>query len=193
MSTTRPQAPRRGTRPGRRASPPRLSEIEQALTERAAEISDALERGIPRTLGHRAADGLTRVGGSWQLVISLLAFIALWIAANGVVLAGDVDPFPFIFLNLIFSGLSATLAPIVLISQGRMEQIDRLRSTENFRTNLRAELQIAELHAKLDHLGGACWDQLRALEAAQREILDELLRRHRWRDAALTEVVAGGS
>lgn len=160
--------------------PPELPEVEQALTDRAIEISDELERGIPRTFAHRAADVLTRLGGSWPLVLGLLTFIAAWIVLNSVVLArlaGGIDPFPFIFLNLIFSGLSALLAPIVMISQSRMEQLDRLRSTENFRTNLRAERQIAELHGKLDRLAGEQWDELLELERAQQVILDELRRR----------------
>ena len=178
MPATGPKAPR-GKLPSR--WPRHLSEIEHALSERAAEISDELERGIPQTLGHRAADVLLRIGSSWLLVIGFLVWIAGWITVNSLVLAGGVDPYPYIFLNLLFSGLSSILAPIVLISQSRMEQLDRLRATENFRTNLEAELQIAALHEKVDHLGGPKWDELEQLEDAQQEILELLLRRRRGR------------
>jgi uncharacterized membrane protein len=103
------------------------------------------------SLGQRAADRLARWGGSWPFVLGFGLFLLLWCAWN--LLSGRAfDPYPFIFLNLILSMLAALQAPVIMMSQNRQSEIDRRQAGSDYEVNLRAELEIMELHAKLDRL-----------------------------------------
>jgi uncharacterized membrane protein len=154
-----------------------LSDVEDEIAARAAAIADEVEHGVPATFGHRAADVVTRIGGSWAFVLSFIAMILGWGVLNVVFLRSSAfDPYPFIFLNLVLSSLSSLQAPIILMSQSRMAQIDRIRGTEDFRINLKAELEIASLHEKMDHLMNQQWDRMLELQQVQLEILEQLHR-----------------
>lgn len=105
------------------------------------------------TFGERLADRVAAVGGSWGFILGFGLFLAVWAVLNTVVLAARAfDPFPFIFLNLMLSMLAALQAPIIMMSQNRQAAKDRLEARLDYETNLRAEAQIEELHAKIDAL-----------------------------------------
>jgi uncharacterized membrane protein len=111
------------------------------------EIEDTL------TIGQKIADKVAAFGGSWAFIISFFLFLILWMGINIWVLSSKpFDPYPFILLNLILSSLAAIQAPIIMMSQNRQEQKDRIRGEHDFKVNLKSELEIQLLHEKIDHL-----------------------------------------
>jgi uncharacterized membrane protein len=105
------------------------------------------------TFGQMVADRVTNFGGSWYFLILFLGVIALWIILNSLLLIlRPFDPYPYIFLNLVLSCMSAIQAPIILMSQNRQEARDRIRDEHSYRVNLKSELEVRQLHEKLDHL-----------------------------------------
>ena len=105
------------------------------------------------TFGERLADRIAEFGGSWRFITIFLGILFLWIAINSVILIfKPFDPYPFILLNLILSCLAAIQAPIIMMSQNRQEDKDRLQAEHDYRINLKAELEIRHLHEKIDHL-----------------------------------------
>ena len=104
------------------------------------------------TIGQRAADGLAKFAGSWGFIIIFFVILLAWIAINVVFLSKPFDPYPFILMNLILSCLAAIQAPIIMMSQNRQEEIDRLRAKNDFKVNLKAEIIIEDLHQKMDAL-----------------------------------------
>jgi uncharacterized membrane protein len=132
------------------------------------------------TVGQRAADTVARVGGSWAFVLSFLFFLVVWMAINTFALrAGAFDPYPYILLNLVLSCLAALQAPIIMMSQNRASERDRVESTHDYETDLKAEIEIASLHDKVDHLLHAQWERMVELQEMQMELLTELTRRPR--------------
>src|SRR5436309_8351938 len=124
------------------------------------------------TFGERLADRIAAFGGSWTFLISFGAFLALWIGLNTFVLySRPFDPYPFILLNLILSCIAAIQAPIIMMSQRRQEEKDRLRSLNDYRVNLKAELEIRHLHEKIDHLLFKQWQRLSEIQELQIEIM----------------------
>ncbi|PIN92910.1 hypothetical protein COU61_01235 [Candidatus Pacearchaeota archaeon CG10_big_fil_rev_8_21_14_0_10_35_13] len=105
------------------------------------------------TFGQRAADRVTRFTGSWTFIIIVLLMIALWMYANVTLLLNDNwDPYPFILLNFILSCMAALQAPIILMSQNREAEKDRVRVKYDYEVNRRAEKEIREIGKKLDEL-----------------------------------------
>jgi len=130
------------------------------------------------SLGERLADRIAAFGGSWVFLICFGAFFALWIGANSLVLIWKpVDPYPFILLNLLLSCLAAIQAPIIMMSQNRQEAKDRLRSQHDYKVNLKAELEIRQLHEKIDHLLSHQWERLVEIQEIQLDLLSELGKR----------------
>lgn len=104
----------------------------------------------PRTIGQKASDNLTKWAGSWTFIISLFVFLIIWMLLNTYFLiqyqAGkSFDPYPFILLNLILSCLAAVQAPIILMSQNRQTQRDRIKSEFDYTINKKAEREIREI------------------------------------------------
>jgi uncharacterized membrane protein len=127
------------------------------------------------TLGEKMADGLASFGGSWTFLIIFGALLLVWIAFNSVVLLKrPFDPYPFILLNLILSCLAAIQAPVIMMSQNRQEAKDRLRSQNDYQVNLKAELEIRQLHDKIDHLLSHQWERLVEIQQIQIDLLSEL-------------------
>ncbi len=127
------------------------------------------------TLGEKMADGLATFGGSWRFLIIFGALLLAWIALNSVVLLmRPFDPYPFILLNLVLSCLAAIQAPVIMMSQNRQESKDRLRSQHDYRVNLKAELEIRQLHDKIDHLLSHQWERLVEIQQIQIDLLSEL-------------------
>ena len=85
------------------------------------------------------------------------------------------DPYPFILLNLVLSSLAALQAPIIMMSQRRQDTKDRIRAENDYRVNLKAELEIRQLHEKMDYQLAQQWDKLAELQQIQIELLEERL------------------
>ena len=131
------------------------------------------------TFGDKMADRLATFGGSWKFLIIFGALLLVWIALNSIMLLKKpFDPYPFILLNLILSCLAAVQAPVIMMSQNRQESKDRLRSQHDYRVNLKAELEIRQLHDKIDHLLSHQWERLVEIQQIQIDLLSELARRH---------------
>ena len=130
------------------------------------------------TLGERLADKIATFGGSWSFLICFAIFIAIWIVVNTVVMiTHPADPYPFILLNLILSCLAAIQAPVIMMSQNRQEAKDRLRSQNDYKINLKAELEIQHLDEKLDHLLMHQWERLTQIQEIQLDLLSEMSKR----------------
>lgn len=127
------------------------------------------------SFGERMADKIAAFGGSWAFLICFGVFLAIWIAINSFALIWrPLDPYPFIFLNLILSCVAAVQAPIIMMSQNRQEAKDRIRSQHDYQVNLKAELEIRHLHEKVDHLLSHQWERLVQIQELQLELLSDL-------------------
>ena len=127
------------------------------------------------TLGEALADRIATFGGSWRFIIVFGSVLLVWILINTIALAAKpFDPYPFILLNLILSCLAAIQAPVIMMSQNRQETKDRLRSENDYRVNLKAELEIRHLHEKVDHLLSRQWERLAEIQQIQIELLSEV-------------------
>ena len=128
------------------------------------------------TFGQRMADRVAEFGGSWNFLLCFAAVLFLWIGVNCMAfLWRPFDPYPFILLNLVLSCLAAVQAPIIMMSQNRQEAKDRLRGEEDYRVNLKAELEIHHLNEKLDHLIVHQWERLVKIQQIQMELIKELV------------------
>jgi uncharacterized membrane protein len=159
-----------------------LSEVEAQVARHAGDhvaVAESLELEFARsqTRGQRIADLVATWGGSWPFVIGFLVVLVLWIAGNAALAAGAFDPYPFILLNLVLSCLAALQAPIIMMSQNRRAERDRIEADLDFKTNLKAELEIASLHEKLDHLLHSQFARMVELQEVQLELLQELAER----------------
>ncbi len=126
-------------------------------------------------LGDRLSDKLAAYGGSWKFLITFATILTIWIIINSVVLLlRPFDPFPFILLNLVLSCLAAIQAPVIMMSQNRQEAKDRVRSEHDYQINLKAELEIRNLHQKIDHLLTHQWERLVQIQQVQLEMMEEL-------------------
>lgn len=158
-----------------------ISLIEQQVVDAVAGnkiLSENVEPTIDSqlTLGQRSADRIAEFGGSWRFIILFFVILVLWISANVWLLGKQpFDPYPLILLNLILSCLAAIQAPIIMMSQNRVEQKDRLRSENDFKINLKAELEIKLLHEKIDHLTFIQNKRLLEIQQMQIDYLDDIL------------------
>lgn len=131
---------------------------EKAVIERAVRrlaVSRDVGRDIEKseTFGQWLADRVAAVGGSWAFISVFLLGLVLWMGFNTLLLADRAfDPYPYILLNLALSTLAAIQAPIILMSQNRAAQRDRLVASHDYEVNLKAEIEIAALHEKLDQI-----------------------------------------
>ena len=157
-----------------------LSALDQEVIESLHEheiLSSDIERQFEKklTFGERLSDRIAEFGGSWKFLISFGAVIFVWIGANIVLLATKpFDPYPFILLNLILSCLAAVQAPVIMMSQNRAEARDRLRAENDYKINLKAELEIRHLHEKIDHLLRKQYNRLFEIQQIQIELLEEI-------------------
>ena len=127
-----------------------------------------------RTLGEVLSDHLASFGGSWAFLISFFTVLVIWMGFN--LYQGETsafDPYPFILLNLVLSCIAAIQAPIIMMSQKRQEAKDRLRAFNDYRVNLKAELEIRHLHEKMDYLISKQWQRLAEIQQMQLEIMQE--------------------
>ncbi len=141
-----------------RRRPDKLSEEESRVLESAVErkpIAQDVNVVVERqsSFGDRLADAIARVGGSWTFIVTAVLFLVLWTVGNAWLLGREgFDPYPFIFLNLVLSMLAALQAPIIMMSQNRQSERDRLDASHDYEVNLKAEIEIMALHEKLDEM-----------------------------------------
>ena len=134
------------------------------------------ENDATRTLGERLSDRIAGFGGSWGFILSFGGFLMLWILFNTIVWTlRPPDPYPFIFLNLILSCVAAIQAPVIMMSQNRQELRDRRRAEQDYKINLKAELEIRHLHEKMDHLLHHHSQRLLEIQQIQTDLLRQLL------------------
>jgi len=125
--------------------------------------------------GDLISDRVATFGGSWRFIIIFFVILAVWIALNSYVfLHKPFDPYPFILMNLILSCIAAIQAPIIMMSQNRQEKKDRVRSENDYKVNLKAEIEIRTLHEKVDHLLLDQWSKMMRIQEMQIEILEEI-------------------
>jgi uncharacterized membrane protein len=152
-----------------------LRGIFERIARRDAVTRNPTELHASRTRGERIADRVADFGGSWTFILLFMAFLVAWAVVNTVVLATRAfDPYPFIFLNLMLSMIAALQAPIIMMSQKRQAMRDRLAAENDYTVNLRAEVEIRELHDKLDELREGQWVQLVAQQEEQIKLLSML-------------------
>lgn len=109
------------------------------------------ESDLNRSFGDYLADKITEIAGSWPFIIGLVVFLLLWIILNIFILT-NADPYPFILLNLLLSCIAALQAPIIMMSQNREAKKDRLRSSNDYKTDLKSELMLEDLHNKMSQI-----------------------------------------
>ncbi|MEZ6033950.1 MAG: DUF1003 domain-containing protein [Planctomycetaceae bacterium] len=171
--------------------------VEEVLAEERGELTN-LETDVIRSLkeqeiiaentnkeiaasmsfGDRLADAMASFGGSWAFLILFAAGMSIWILYNSLQEPGrQIDPFPFILLNLVLSCLAAVQAPVIMMSQNRQESKDRLRAENDYRVNLKAELEIRHLHSKMDMLLTHQWQRLLEIQQIQTELIQQIAQR----------------
>ncbi len=159
-----------------------LSKIEEEVIKSINEnelLSINVENADPKTsFGGALADKVAEFGGSWIFIISFFVVGGLWISLNSfAVFNKTFDPYPFILLNLVLSCLAAIQAPIIMMSQNRKEKKDRGRSENDYKINLKAELEIGFLHEKLDHLLVQQNKRFIETQQIQMDLMEDILNR----------------
>lgn len=156
-----------------------LDELETEVARKIADgktvvyrLNEEFERSITRP--QRWADAVARIGGSWTFVTIGLLVIIAWMTLNLILGSKSFDGYPFILLNLVLSSVAALQAPIIMMSQNRHGERDRMQADQDFLVNLKAELEISGLQSKLDHLLHNRWDSLIATQQLQLELLQKL-------------------
>lgn len=106
------------------------------------------------TKGDFIADKVSEVAGSWTFILLFVIFLIGWVVLNTIILKDgkEIDPYPFILLNLLLSCIAALQAPIIMMSQNRQAEKDSLRNKNDYRIDLKSELILEELHDKIIEL-----------------------------------------
>ena len=128
-----------------------LHELRSLRRSVRKQAKDALT-GETLTVGQKVADQVADVMGSWTFIIIQSVILAVWVLLNVLAWVKAWDPYPFILLNLALSFQAAYAAPIIMMSQNRQQDIDRKAAENDYRINIKAELEIELLHHKLDSL-----------------------------------------
>lgn len=162
-----------------------LRENELVATNLNAEIAEQ------KTFADIMADRIATFGGSWRFVLVFVGAMMVWITVNSLALfQSRFDPYPFILLNLVLSCVAALQAPIIMMSQNRQEKRDRLRAEQDYKVNLKAELEVRLLMTQLDQLRNHQWQRLLEIQGIQTNLMQEILRQ---RDGVTENSNAGES
>lgn len=146
--------------------------IDSVVSQRPITLDSAARADDQRSVGDRAADRIAAFGGSWAFISLFGLVMVSWALINTEMLGrGAFDPYPYIFLNLMLSMLAAIQAPLILMSQKRQTERDRIAAEHDYEVNMRAEIAIMALHEKFDALRA---QQLERMLVAQQEQLDLL-------------------
>lgn len=135
------------------------------MAQRARAVEDLLRHSTTKnlneeqvermTFGQRIADRVAAFGGSWTFIIAFGSLLVTWMGVNAfLIIERPFDPYPFILLNLVLSTLAAFQAPVIMMSQNRQSTKDRLKADLDYEINLKAELEVAQLHRKVDRIEG---------------------------------------
>ena len=159
------------------------------LSETEAKVVKSLEEQVllarnvnddydsKQTFGQHIADRVAEFGGSWAFIFAFGGMIVCWMTLNAILLARHpFDPYPFMALNLVLSCLAAIQAPVIMMSQNRQESKDRMRAEHDYEVNLKAELEIRSLSARIDELLRHQWQGLLEIQQLQAEMMEELVR-----------------
>jgi uncharacterized membrane protein len=159
----------------------RLNEQEREIVNRFINrkgVARNVEREFAerRSLGERVSDRIAAVMGSWRFIIFQSITLAIWVALNLAAVINHWDPYPFILLNLALSFQAAYAAPIIMMSQNRQAEKDRLQSKSDYEVNLKAEMEIMQLHEKFNELRDNYWAELLRMQQQQIDMLDRLVK-----------------
>lgn len=141
----------------------------------------SIELDDTKSFGQRAADAVARFGGSWAFIILFAIVLITWVILNSYILIHynkAFDPYPYILLNLFLSMLASIQAPIILMSQNRLAEKDRINAEHDYEVNLKAELEIMLLHEKVDLLREQQWGELLAIQKEQLKLLESLIEKN---------------
>ena len=161
----------------------KLSEIEHAVVSkitRRGRVSRVVHQDFDTsmTFGEHVADKVAQFGGSWAFIGLFGGILVAWMIVNAWVLARHpFDPYPFILLKLVLSTLAALQAPVIMMSQNRQAHKDRMQANQDYEINLMAEIEIRDLHDKLDSLRFKQWHELWHIQKRQVELLEHLCHR----------------
>ena len=152
--------------------------VAKHIAERRPVARSQMDLDDDATFGQSAADAVARFGGSWTFIGLFVLVLVCWVTLNAYLLVSQghkpFDPFPFILLNLFLSMLAAIQAPVILMSQNRQGEKDRLTAQNDYEVNLKAELEIMALHEQMD----AFKLQLVELQHEQLRVLNQLCIKH---------------
>ncbi len=149
--------------------------IEKAIAEETLITTTIQDTDEERTYGEKLSDKVAQFGGSWKFIIIFGVILMLWIIYNTqVMLNKSFDPYPYILLNLILSCIAAIQAPIIMMSQNRKEVKDRKRSINDYMINLKSEIEIRNLHEKVDLSVIDQYKHLCDIQQKQLQLLEEL-------------------
>ena len=129
-------------------------ELLDLLVDQPISIDVDKQEEAKMTRGDRIADKVSEIAGSWGFILGFSLFLLFWVILNAVILSNgnELDPYPFILLNLLLSCIAALQAPIIMMSQNRQAAKDSLRNQNDYRTDLKSELILEELHDKMEKI-----------------------------------------
>ncbi len=144
-------------------------EEEKLLSQKLLEFEDKNP-----TFVSRLADRVASFGGSWKFILSFMLFMLVWIITNVYLLTKPFDQYPFILLNLLLSTIAALQAPVIMMSQNRKEEKDRQRAVNDYMINLKSEIEVRNLHGKLDLLITEQMKTLFDIQKTQVDLMEEI-------------------
>lgn len=129
-------------------------ELLDLLIDQPISIDIDKQEEAKMTKGDKIADKVSEIAGSWGFIFGFTSFLIFWIILNTIILKEDnqIDAYPFILLNLVLSCIAALQAPIIMMSQNRQAEKDSLRNQNDYRTDLKSELILEELHDKMEKI-----------------------------------------
>lgn len=150
--------------------------VEEAVKEEALIIDNLQHPEVEfLTKGQKLSDSVAMFGGSWKFIILFAVILAIWIFYNSTASTkAQFDPYPFILMNLILSCIAALQAPIIMMSQNRQEEKDRKRAENDYLINLKAEIEIRNLHQKINLLMEEQLKKLMETQAIEIKLLQDL-------------------
>ncbi|HEX6335020.1 MAG TPA: DUF1003 domain-containing protein [Flavisolibacter sp.] len=122
----------------------------------------------------RLTDRVAAFGGSWKFIVTFLGFMILWVVVNVYGYLHSFDPYPFILLNLVLSTIAALQAPFIMMSQNRKDEKDRQRAVNDYMVNLKSEIEVRNLHKKIDILVTEQMKTLFEIQQIQLELMQEI-------------------
>ena len=167
-----------------------LEEHRGALSDLDKEVMESLKkhaivaRNINKqfqkkmTFSERISDKMAKFGGSWVFILSFVGLIIIWMIGNTMI-RDPFDPYPYILLNLVLSCLAALQAPIIMMSQNRQAKRDRMQADDDYKTNLKAELEIRQLNSRMDMFVKKQWERLLEIQQIQIDLAEEIIEKNK--------------